>query len=334
MGKKIAILLVLLVPVNSWAADHLKNAKTLTAEMKYKQALWDINQVLKSPKSGPEEIKKAYELQGMCLAALGEKKAALLAYGHLLAIDIGYELSPRVSPKLRQPFDRARKLSHGKKPITLIHDKPKSLKKINGAKLQIKILGNPFGMVKRIRLCFAAGKDAEKHISRKVRRIGPMIFTLPAKLKATSATYYFEALTRNGGVLSRIGSKEKPYRLDLNQPVEGKVVAASPPEKKAAEQPVSNSVAVQKEKNNKTIGEMATEVASKEPAKTNAALPESGNEQPQDDDKKDEITTAWYKTWWFWTAVGVVAAGTATGVVLGVAGSGSSGEMRYDVYIK
>jgi hypothetical protein len=46
-----------------------------------------------------------------------------------------------------------------------------------------------------------------------------------------------------------------------------------------------------------------------------------------------EESTPWYKTWWFWTTVGVVvAAGATTGVVLGL--QGEEGPYRYDIMVE
>lgn len=46
---------------------------------------------------------------------------------------------------------------------------------------------------------------------------------------------------------------------------------------------------------------------------------------PTQDPKKKEDYTPWYGKWWFWTAVGVVAAGAGAGIYLGMSGSAGSG---------
>ncbi|MBW1811201.1 MAG: tetratricopeptide repeat protein, partial [Deltaproteobacteria bacterium] len=211
MGKKILIIILLLVPTTLWAANNLAKAKKLTAQMKYMQALWDINQVLKSSKSGPDQLAEAYELKGMCMAALGKPKASITAYRHLLAINPNHKLSPKVSPKLKQPFERALELSQGKKPIVLAHQVPEPAEKLGGMEIKVSIDANPFKMIKRVRLRYKAGKGKERQIVRKVKRTGQMAFKLPAKIKASGLSYYFEALNKRGGVVKRLGSQSAPY---------------------------------------------------------------------------------------------------------------------------
>ena len=211
MCKKILIIVLLLMPTTTWAANNLENAKKLTAQMKYMQALWDINQVLKSSKSGPEELTAAYELKGMCMAALGKEKQSIIAYRYLLAINPNHKLSAKVSPKFKQPFDRALELSRDKKPIELSHEVPEPAEKLAGMKIKVSVDANPYKMIKRIRMRYKAGKVKEKQLVIKVKRIGEKVFKLPAKTKADGLSYYFEALNWRGGVVQRLGSMSTPY---------------------------------------------------------------------------------------------------------------------------
>ncbi len=50
--------------------------------------------------------------------------------------------------------------------------------------------------------------------------------------------------------------------------------------------------------------------------------------------EQEQSTQAWYQTWWFWTAVGVVAAGTAVGVGVGVSGGSSNDPVDYKVSVE
>jgi hypothetical protein len=45
------------------------------------------------------------------------------------------------------------------------------------------------------------------------------------------------------------------------------------------------------------------------------AVPGSGHPVPKPESNGDD-STAWYESWWFWTAVGVVVAGSATALTL------------------
>ncbi|HUU01926.1 MAG TPA: hypothetical protein VM425_10820 [Myxococcota bacterium] len=50
--------------------------------------------------------------------------------------------------------------------------------------------------------------------------------------------------------------------------------------------------------------------------------------------EEDQSAPAWYRTWWFWTAVGVVVAGTAVGVGVGVSGGSSNDPVDYNVSVE
>jgi hypothetical protein len=335
MGKKILIIILLLVPTSSWAANNLEKAKKLTAQMKYMQALWDINQVLKSSKSGPEDLVAAYELKGMCMAALGKEKESIISYRYLLAINPDHKLSPKVSPKFKQPFERALELSHGKKSIELVHEVPEPAEKLSGMKIKVSVDANPYKMVKRVRLRYKAGKAKEKQLVIKVKRTGEKVFKLPVKTKAGSLSYYFEALNWRGGVVQRLGSRNAPYSFvvgpkAIEKSVPKPVVADAVPDEKESkpDTPVDSPVRKQK-----SIDEMTSEAAKPGAGEKAAVIADSDTEKSDDEDGGG-AGPAWYKTWWFWTGVGVVLAGTATGIAVGVTSGGSSGDMRYDVFIR
>ena len=190
-------------------------------------------------------------------------------------------------------------------------------------------------MIKRVRMRYKAGEGKEKQLVLKVKRIGEKVFKLPAKTKADSLSYYFEALNWRGGVVQRLGSLSAPYSFvvgpkAVEKPATKPAVADGVPDEKEStpDSPVDSPVRKQK-----SIEEMTSEASKKGPGEKAAVIAASDTEQSDNEDYGG-AGPAWYKTWWFWTGVGVVLAGTATGIAVGVTSGGSSGDMRYDVILR
>ena len=300
----VVMLGLLSMPALVWAGEDLDKAEQLTAEMKYGSALKVAAKVLRSADSGPEDLAAAYRIQGMCFAALGQGKKARRAFDRLLSIDPEHQLSKRVSPKLRQPFDAALAAAKEKKPIGLRHEVPALPETLSGLELSV-LLDDRLKMVKEIRVSYSLGDGpAEEHVW-KVKGAGAYKFQLPEEVDASQLIYHFVGVNRHGGVLAFSGKADEPFKLlskagvALAQKVEA--------DKKAAEE--------------KRLADAQALAA----LETKAEL---------DDDGRKGAAGTWYTTWWFWTGVGVVVAGAATGVAVAASSSGGGGELEYNVVLR
>lgn len=58
-------------------------------------------------------------------------------------------------------------------------------------------------------------------------------------------------------------------------------------------------------------------------------------QDPLRDDEPEAAAMAWYRTWWFWTTVGVVVVGTSVGLGVGLGtGGGGDGSMDYTIRVQ
>ena len=292
-------LFLLLASGWTWAGeDDLKQAEQLYKQMQYDKAITIITHVLESPKNNPEQLVEMYRLQGLCLSALGRTEESVKAFRRLLAIDPTFRLSLKVSPKLSPPFSKA--LNIEQKPIALLHKPPETVKTPAGQELEVTLQSDPLGMVSGVRLLFWGEDNKENTLEVVVTGPGKVLTRLPPEIKANKVSYYFEATNKFGGVLYRAGTKEKPFELQLKV-VQPPALVGLPPS-----------------------GGQASSVAAITAMERPLATSESDRE-------KKTTGRPFYKTWWFWTIVGVAVAGAATGAGIAIAkGKGSGG--AYDYY--
>ena len=289
------------LPAAGRAGDDLGKAVELTLEMKYPEALKLANKTLRSSSSGPGELAKAYEIQGMCLASLGKTKAAVQSFRRLLAIDPGFRFGENISPKIAEPFDQALKESKDQKKISLAHTALDA--EVARDKLVLKVIleADPLSMVKKIRMRYRADGGKKKAKTRRIKKPGTVAMKFAKKLKAKEIRYWFEAKNRHGGVLARAGSESEPFTVKIRPP-KPPVVAVSPVVKKKLDP--------------------------EPPAPPPPVTP------PEKPEPEDDGSGAWYEQWWLWTGVGVLVTGAVVGAILASDLGESGGQLQYDVFIR
>lgn len=304
---------LLLAPPNP--ATLLQKAEAAFENLEYATALRLADQVLSSSASGPADLARAYRLKGLCLSGTGKLDAAQEAFESLLSIEPGAEMSADLSPKLTAPFYQALARARTGKPIRLSHQPPPAAEALSGTSLRVRLESDPKRLVRRLRLVFESDLEPnEQRLEASVAGPGEVTVNLPAKLRAREVRYRFEALTAAGGVLAVAQDNGAPFRLRVGLP--GDATTAAAPEPSAG----GNAVKV------------ASAALDLPPPKSGQPPPAAPARSPQPRDA-DERSGPWYQTWWFWTAVGVVVAGTAAGVAVGVSSSGGSGPVDYGIRI-
>jgi hypothetical protein len=295
------VLILSALPAAVQAGGDLDRAVELTLEMKYPEALKLANKTLKSSSSGPGELAKAYEIQGMCLASLGKTKAAVQSFRRLLAIDPGFRFGENISPKIAEPFDQALGESKNQKKISLAHSALAEEVARDKLVLKVTLEANPLSMVRKIRMRYRADGGKKKVKTRRIKKPGAVAMKFSKKLKAKEISYWFEAQNRHGGVLARAGTEKEPFTVKIKPP-KPPVVAVSPVVKKKLEP--------------------------EPPVPLPPVMPPEKPE-PQEDD-----SGAWYEQWWLWTGVGVLVTGAVVAAVLASDLGESGGQLRYDVFIR
>jgi hypothetical protein len=295
------VLVLCALPAAGQAADDLDRAIELTLEMKYPEALKLANRALKSSSSGPGDLAKAYEIQGMCLASLGKTKAAVQSFRRLLAIDPGFRFGENISPKIAEPFDQALKEAKDQKQISVTHTAPAEEVPVGKLKLRASLEADPLAMVKKIRMRYRVDGGRKKRKTKRIKGPGTAVMKFSKKLKAREIRYWFEAINRHGGVLARAGSESEPFAVKILPP-KPPVVAVSPVVKKKLEP---------------------------EPPAPPPVVPPPDKKPPEDDQ-----AGAWYEQWWLWTGVGVLVTGAVVAAVLASDLGEPSGLPNYGVYLR
>lgn len=299
MGILVAI--CVFTPAAAGAGD-LQEATRLIDTMEYKRALKAADAVLKSPESGPHELMAAYRIKGLSLSALGKIDRSLAAFKRLLAIDPSFRLSPDISPKLAAPFYQAVAMLGNQKGIALEHRPPQPAGPLAGLKLKVALKSDPLRMVKTIQLRFHTDlDDKERRMVARIKRTGTVIMKLPAGLLAGKIRYYLKATNKHGGTLAYVGTRQEPLVLAAAQVEAPTRIVIAPAQTQALEP-----------------------VPPPEPVLPVESL----------DREEPEPASAWYRTWWFWTAAGVAAAMIVGGVVLATDSGVTVGPADYGIRIE
>jgi tetratricopeptide (TPR) repeat protein len=305
MRSILMIAVLVLVPVLAWTGeDNLNQAEQLFRQMQYQKALTVVTHMLEVAGNDPKQLVESYSLQGLCFSALGRTEESVMAFRRLLAIDPDFQLSRDISPKLSPPFSKA--LAIEQKPILLKHNQPEMPYMHSGQGLEVVLQSDPLGMVRAVRLIFWGESNKENKLETTLMGPGKVMIKLPQETKADKVSYYFEAINKFSGVLFRLGSKERPFeiKVEIGQP------------SLALDHPVPDG------KDTSTSALMSKE----QPYATSDS-----------DREKKAAERPFYKTWWFWTVVGVaVVGGVAAGVAIPLANKqGSSGAYNdYSITIK
>ncbi|MBN2497397.1 MAG: tetratricopeptide repeat protein [Deltaproteobacteria bacterium] len=296
----VAGVLLACLPVRAGGLDE---AWSEFRHLDYSRALAIADSVLASPDSGPELLLDAWRLQGLCYSALGRTDEAIKAFRKLLSLRPDFRLSTDISPKLAAPFYQAVAHQRGKGRLALkLSPAPGEVERLEGVRFMAVIARDSMDLVRGVRLVFWTEASAERRLHMQPDRGGRVVAEIPA-VDGNELRYYWELLNEHGGVLIRMGQRN-PFSLR----VRGKAVASRPVE---TELPVDTAVT-------------AIEV---EPPRV--PPPVEPKAEPRDE---DDSGPAWYGSWWFWTAVGVVVAGATVGAAVGLTGGGGGpGSVTYHV---
>lgn len=345
---------MLLLPAGAAAADGPKRAGHLFKQMQYRQAVRAARSVIRDPGSGPRDLVEAYRVEGLSLAAQGKTQQAFRAFCNLLAIDPSFRLSDDISPKLTPPFLQAVGASEKTRPVRISHRPPRAPPApggLAGLVLAVRLRANPYGLVHAIELRYRADNGPPGKVVVPAGKPGLHKLRLPQKLQASRLRYHLVAVNRHGAVLAGLGSPRRPLTL---RPAGGGAVVAQKAD--TGEQPAPHDKPRGEPRERPKTGVIAGDTTSSTaapdeadhsrggrtvPRKVELAMREPRNEETpapsrspgQDDD--DGASPAWYRSWWFWTAVGaVVVAGAATGIALGTRGDEGGGYHNYDILVE
>ncbi len=298
MKKILIVASIVLLGASTVHADEvdelLAQADKLFNELEYQKAIGIADQILQTPNVPPEKIVEAYRIKGLSLSGDDRIDDAFMIFRRLLAIDPNYRLSKDVSPRLAAPFYQAAAIAGEEGIVELVHIEPTNVTSLGGLKLTCHLKANPYNLVQKVRMRYRtpANDVTGELMADTDGKKGPVEFKIPEEIKAKALLYHFEALNKYGGVLGRAGSGSHPFRVMAS---EGTAVAATD------------------ENANKTEQEQAAAAATTPPP-----------DELRDEDKGDTGKPPYWKTWWFWTAVGgglAVITGAAIGISMASGGS-------------
>jgi tetratricopeptide (TPR) repeat protein len=213
------LVLLLLFPAIARGQDALGEAGRLLDNLDFKGALKESTRALESAQAGPGELVEAYRILGLSLSALQRADESLAAFKKLLSIDPKFQISPDISPKLSAPFYLAVGIAKELAPISLNHV-PSGLRNSPTPKeVSVRLEADPQHLVGKLRICHRVGSGPWIRSNPvEVSEPGSFTLALPETVLGGEVQYYFEALTKAGGVLARAGSVAEPFGAKPKQP--------------------------------------------------------------------------------------------------------------------
>jgi hypothetical protein len=214
-------LLVLLLCVGSVSASGaeqaLVRAERLFDALEFDAAAAAFEDALKEPGTREERI-RAWRGLALSEAFMGQPKQAQAHFQVLLSIEPDMEVSRALGPKIRRPFDAARRRMRGKPRSAL-----KVLRRQDG---QVEaVLEHPPEMVKEVAIYVRQPGDSTFTMTEGAPS-GPVLAPAPA---VRAVEVYAVARDSADGVLFEQGSARAPLRFDATEEPPPAVVAAQEP---------------------------------------------------------------------------------------------------------
>ena len=187
------------------AKSPLERARNEIGELRYEDARKSIERSIRSGTNGPADMSELYLLLGEVKASLGDDDAALEAFEKALVIDPAAELRRGLSPKIREPFGKARKAMKGKKPLAIQH----RILKQDPPTIAIVVQSDPFGMIIGGRLIYKNADGADRSVA------GMGKERVDLKLPPGTASFVVAGIDEHGNRLIELGSPSEPLTLDV-----------------------------------------------------------------------------------------------------------------------
>ncbi len=183
----------------------VERARTEIGELRYEDAQKTVEKAIRSGTNGPAEMTELYLLLGEVKASLGDDQAAQDAFRSALAIDPAAELRDGLSPKIREPFGKAKKSMKSKKPLAVQH----RILKPDPPTIAVLVQSDPFGMIVGGRLIYRNADGAERSVA------GTGKQRIDLKLPRGTGKFLVAGIDQHGNRLIVLGSESEPLTLDI-----------------------------------------------------------------------------------------------------------------------
>lgn len=142
-------------------SDELRRATTALAEFRVDEALALLERALKAGPHTHADYVEIYEQLGIAYAYLEREPEATAAFEMLLRLDPGHLLSYTLSPKATFLFERVRRKARESAPPAVQITWPHQLSVERPVPLDVEVIADPAGFLKRATLHLRARGDSE-----------------------------------------------------------------------------------------------------------------------------------------------------------------------------
>lgn len=182
-----------------------------------------LRYLARAMKEGPykyADYVRLYEQVGLAHAYLEHKKEALAAFDRVLALDPGYALSCRLSPKATFLFEEARSQAQQREPMTLDLFLPRDLKITDPVPIAVRVVADPKKIIRRLTLFTRRGGEGSfqrhEHVAPPLGKYAELLLDPPAAASGPGVVQVFVTATDGGGnEVLKLGTSEWPREINL-----------------------------------------------------------------------------------------------------------------------
>jgi tetratricopeptide (TPR) repeat protein len=197
----VVTLAALVSPAAADANRDLERAKELLADLYFEEAEKAFTRALERGGNGPAEVAEIYLGLGEISASSGDTEAAVEHFRRALAINPGLELAEGTSPKVEQPFEKARESlgdGEGLRGVLVVDEN-------DVVRVGLRIDADPLQMIALADVTYELpdGKSSEAQV-----KIRGEVTAIPLPADATGVEVTL--LDRHGNQLAELGRTEVP----------------------------------------------------------------------------------------------------------------------------
>ncbi len=212
------------------AGVKIKAATSAYADLDFEKALGLMQQAEREEGNSRDQLISIYQIEGLCLGALGRYDQAHSAFFKLLALEPAFRLGADVSPRVRKPFDELQKLNPRRLEVQSIP--PAGAFKGESVGLTFEVVADPAKMLRSVKIWYKSGGQKEyKSVRAPIRGKGRHMINLPAPAFTGAKgklSWYALAEGEHFSKLRQFGDSRHPANIEIVERAERQVAGSMP----------------------------------------------------------------------------------------------------------
>jgi tetratricopeptide (TPR) repeat protein len=201
----------------------IRQASSLYNQLEFEEAVRLLNNAYKQPGNSSSQLVQIHNLLGLCFSSLSKYKKAKKSFARLLALEPNFRLSPKVSPRVRIPFDEL--VENSPSPFNVKLSSPDQLESGSPMIITLHLISNPVSIAKKVYIWHRrANQEKYSSAHTRLKQAGEYQITIPATLwesqgqESEPVLWYVSVENEFHGQLFNFGKASRPLVLDVVSP--------------------------------------------------------------------------------------------------------------------